>query len=289
MDKDMPMVNNTKLQANNESTKKKEKKEKTENMNTEEKNEKKPKKERKPKIELQHFYNNETTQLEIGIDEAGRGPMFGRVYSAAVILPKNDEFQYHLLKDSKKFTSLKKIQEVANYIKENALAYSIEYEDEKIIDKINIRNATHSAMHKAVKNTLNIYNSINNIKHDAIQDDCEKYYLLVDGNDFKSYTYMNNSTNIIKQINHIVIEGGDNKFCSIAAASILAKVERDKYIKEICDCYKKLDIYYGLESNKGYGTAKHMDGIKNFGISPWHRTTYGCCKQAIVNSCDYYL
>lgn len=285
----MPMVNNTKLQANNESTKKKEKKEKTENMNTEEKNEKKPKKERKPKIELQHFYNNETTQLEIGIDEAGRGPMFGRVYSAAVILPKNDEFQYHLLKDSKKFTSLKKIQEVANYIKENALAYSIEYEDEKIIDKINIRNATHSAMHKAVKNTLNIYNSINNIKHDAIQDDCEKYYLLVDGNDFKSYTYMNNSTNIIKQINHIVIEGGDNKFCSIAAASILAKVERDKYIKEICDCYKKLDIYYGLESNKGYGTAKHMDGIKNFGISPWHRTTYGCCKQAIVNSCDYYL
>jgi ribonuclease HII len=286
MDKDMPIVNNTKLEKNNESTKKKEKKEKKENMNTEEKKEKKPKKERKPKIELQHFYNNETTQLEIGIDEAGRGPMFGRVYSAAVILPKNDEFQYHLLKDSKKFTSLKKIQEVANYIKENALAYSVEYEDEKIIDKINIRNATHNAMHKAVKNTLNIYNSI---KHDTIQDDCEKYYLLVDGNDFKPYTYMNNSTNIIKQINHIVIEGGDNKFCSIAAASILAKVERDKYIKEICDCYKKLDIYYGLESNKGYGTAKHMDGIKNFGISPWHRTTYGCCKQAIVNSCDYYL
>ena len=279
----MTIVNNTKLQENNESTKKKEK---TENMNTEEKKEKKPKKERKPKIELQHFYNNETTQLEIGIDEAGRGPMFGRVYSAAVILPKNDEFQYHLLKDSKKFTSLKKIQEVANYIKENALAYSIEYEDEKIIDKINIRNATHSAMHKAVKNTLNIYNSI---KHDAIQDDCEKYYLLVDGNDFKPYTYMNNSTNIIKQINHIVIEGGDNKFCSIAAASILAKVERDKYIKEICDCYKKLDTYYGLESNKGYGTAKHMEGIKKFGISPWHRTTYGCCKQANINICDFYL
>ena len=89
----MTIVNNTKLQ---------------ENMNTEEKKEKKPKKERKPKIELQHFYNNETIQIEIGIDEAGRGPMFGRVYSAAVILPKNDEFQYHLLKDSKKFTSLKK-------------------------------------------------------------------------------------------------------------------------------------------------------------------------------------
>tara|TARA_B100000242_G_scaffold292894_1_gene269447 strand:+ start:338 stop:1234 length:897 start_codon:yes stop_codon:yes gene_type:complete len=298
MDKDIPIINNTKLQENNESTKKKEKKEYVntkENMNTEEKKEKKPKKERKPKIELQHFYNNETTQLEIGIDEAGRGPMFGRVYSAAVILPKNDEFQYHLLKDSKKFTSLKKIHEVADYIKNNALAYSVEYEDEKTIDKINIRNATHSAMHKAVKNTLNIYKSkfLNNVNENnnenfTISDDCEMFYLLVDGNDFKSYTYLNNK-DIIKQVNHVLIEGGDNKFCSIAAASILAKVERDKYIKEICDCYKKLDTYYGLESNKGYGTAKHMEGIKKFGISPWHRTTYGCCKQANVNTCDFYL
>ena len=250
----------------------------------------KPKKTRtiKPKIMLEHFYNNDSNQFEIGIDEAGRGPMFGRVYSAAVILPKNDDFKYELLKDSKKFSSLKKINEVAQYIKENALAYSVQYEDEKTIDKINIRNATHCAMHKAITNVI-VKFSENNKTLLNYSKKSENYYLLVDGNDFKSYTYLNESSSIIEQVNHILIEGGDNKYCSIAAASILAKVERDAYIKELCDCYKKLDTYYALEKNKGYGTAKHMDGIDNYGISPWHRTTYGRCKEATINEADFYL
>ena len=94
---------------------------------------------------------------------------------------------------------------------------------------------------------------------------------------------------MLQQISHILIEGGDNKFCSIAAASILAKVERDKYISDLCKCYKKLDIYYGLESNKGYGTAKHMEGIQKYGISPWHRISYGCCKTANINKEEFYL
>lgn len=246
---------------------------------------KKEKKTKKPKEVLEHFYNNESTAFEIGIDEAGRGPMFGRVYSAAVILPKSHDFKYELLKDSKKFSSFKKINEVADYIKENALAYSICYEDEKTIDKINIRNATHSAMHKCIKNITdsnNIKLNINNKKYNI------NYYLLVDGNDFKSYTYLNDSE-MLEQISHILIEGGDNKYCSIAAASILAKVERDKYISQMCECYKKLDIYYGLESNKGYGTSKHMEGIQNYGISPWHRTSYGCCKTANINNEEFYL
>ena len=98
----------------------------------------KEKRTRKPKEVLQHFYNNESTAFEIGIDEAGRGPMFGRVYSAAVILPKSDDFKYELLKDGEKFSSFKKINEVADYIK-NAFAYSVCYEDEKIIDKINTK------------------------------------------------------------------------------------------------------------------------------------------------------
>ena len=89
----------------------------------------------------------------------------------------------------------------------------------------------------------------------------ELFYLLVDGNDFKSYTYLCESSNIIKQVNHVLIEGGDNKYCSIAAASIIAKVERDKYIKEMCNTFPKLDICYGLLTNKGYGTAKHMEGM----------------------------
>ena len=230
---------------------------------------------------LQPFYNPESKLFEIGIDEAGRGPMFGRVYSGAVVLPKNNDFKYELLKDSKKFTSQKKINEVADYIKDNAIAWAVSYEDEKIIDSINIRNATHNAMHKSIQNI------ISNLKQN--QQICNEFYLLVDGNDFKPYTYLNNKSNIIEQVNHITIEGGDNKFCSIAAASILAKVERDKYIKELCDCYKKLDEYYNLSKNKGYGTSQHLNGIKNIGISPWHRKTYGCCKQAKFNLADFYL
>ena len=232
---------------------------------------------------LQKKYNNSNSSImEIGIDEAGRGPMFGRVYSAAVILPNNDEFKYELLKDSKKFTSEKKINEVADYIKTNALFWSVSYEDEKTIDSINIRQATLCAMHKAIGELIKQNNAVASLNIN------ECYYLLVDGNDFKAYTYYCETTNIIKQINHILIEGGDNKFCSIAAASILAKVERDKYIREMCINFPKLNIYYGLLKNKGYGTSKHMEGIKNYGISKWHRTTYGCCKEAPINDEEFY-
>jgi len=232
---------------------------------------------------LQKKFNTSNSNImEIGIDEAGRGPMFGRVYSAAVILPNNEEFKYELLKDSKKFSSEKKINEVADYIKTNALFWSVSYEDEKTIDSINIRQAILCAMHKAISELIKQNNTSANLNSN------ECYYLLVDGNDFKPYTYYCEATHIIKQINHILIEGGDNKFCSIAAASILAKVERDKYIKEICVNFPKLNIYYGLLTNKGYGTSKHLEGIKKYGISKWHRTTYGCCKEAPINDDEFY-
>lgn len=227
---------------------------------------------------LEKKYNNTSAIIEIGIDEAGRGPLFGRVYSAAVILPDNNIFNYDLLKDSKKFTSENKRIEVANYIQANALAWAVSYEDEKIIDAINIRQATLNAMHKAIKIILNNYCEKN--KNVCSNEMC---YLLVDGNDFKPFTYYCETANIIKQLNHVLVEGGDNKYCSIAAASILAKVEHDKYIKEMCSNFPKLDIYYGLLSNKGYGTSKHIEGIKKYGISKWHRTTYGCCKEATIN------
>tara|TARA_Y100000389_G_scaffold200807_3_gene242054 strand:+ start:843 stop:1559 length:717 start_codon:yes stop_codon:yes gene_type:complete len=237
----------------------------------------------KKKSTLERFYNEKNQVFEIGIDEAGRGPMFGRVYSGAVILPKNNDFQYDLLKDSKKFTSEKKINEVADYIKNNALLWSVSYEDESIIDNINIRNATHSSMHKSIKNIIKQYSESNCNKKSY----AENFYLLVDGNDFKNYTYFEN--NLLHEISHICIEGGDNKYCSIAAASILAKVERDKYIKDLCKNYPQLDNYYNLEKNKGYGTSKHIEAIKNIGISPWHRKTYGCCKNAKLNSAEFYL
>ena len=88
---------------------------------------------------LTKFYNNDWNKLEIGIDEAGRGPLCGRVYTAAVILPKDETFKYELLKDSKKFSSQKKINEVADYIKENSISWSVSYRDETEIDRINIR------------------------------------------------------------------------------------------------------------------------------------------------------
>lgn len=203
--------------------------------------------------------------IEVGVDEVGRGPMFGRVYCASVILPLNETFKYELLKDSKKFTSKKKLEEVANYIKENCVSYSIAYCEHSEIDNINIRQATHKAMNEAIRNLINFTD--NNI-------------VLIDGRDFKPISYLEN--NIIKQVPVKCIEGGDNKYCSIAAASIIAKVERDNYIYEMCKKYPILDTYYDLSKNKGYGTAKHMDGIKKYGITEWHRKTFGICNNSNI-------
>ena len=217
-------------------------------------------------MSLQPYYNENTDIIEIGVDEVGRGPMFGRVYCAAVVLPKDDSFKHNLMKDSKKFHSKKKIEEMAEYIKKNCISYSISFEDEKSIDKNNIKNATHMAMHAAIKKINNYYkNSI----------------ILVDGRDFKPLTYMDIEEEIIKEVSCVCIEGGDNKFTAIAAASILAKVERDKYICDLCKEHPKLDEYYDLSKNKGYGTAKHLDGIRQHGITHWHRKSFGLCKDAI--------
>ena len=211
---------------------------------------------------LTKFYNQDWDKLEVGIDEAGRGPLFGRVYTAAVILPKDDTFKYELLKDSKKFSSEKKILEVANYIKENALAWNVTYNDEKIIDKINIRQSVLSSMHDSIKGVM--------------KNKEKEYFLLVDGNDFKPYMRYENE--MFLPVEHQCIEGGDNKYCAIAAASILAKTERDKYIQELCEENPDLKEKYGIHKNKGYGTREHLVGISNHGISKWHRKTYGVCK-----------
>ena len=215
-------------------------------------------------MSLLSFYENNDIQ-EIGVDEVGRGPMFGRVYTAAVVLPKNNTFKHELMKDSKKFTSVKKLKEVYNYIKENAIYYSVTYEDEKSIDANNIKEATHLSMHKSIKSIPNYQNSL----------------LLIDGINFKSLTYFDN--NLIKQVNNICIEKGDGKYTSIAAASILAKVERDAYINELCEKNPFLVEYYDLKKNKGYGTKKHMEGIIKYGISEMHRKTFGICKTSKLN------
>ena len=232
---------------------------------------------KKKDILLKTHYNNDyhnTNLLEIGIDEAGRGPMFGRVYSAAVILPKDDSFDHSQMKDSKKFSSEKKIKIVSDYIKKNAVKWSIGYATEQEIDNINIRNATHLAMHRAIKQII-----LNENNEKQCEKQCEtqneEYFILVDGRDFKPFTIVND--NIINEVPNVCIEGGDNKYSSIAAASILAKVARDEYIKDLCDTNDKLDIRYGILKNKGYGTSQHMIGIKTYGISENHRKTFGIC------------
>ena len=216
---------------------------------------------------------NEENDYEIGVDEVGRGPMFGRVYTAAVILPKDDSFKHEDMKDSKRFHSKKKIEATAEYIKENALAWAITYEDETVIDKINIRQATLKSMHNSIKTLLTKY--LNELKITPEQ----KLKLIVDGNDFKPVCYDLYNTTDIRYLDHVCVEGGDNKYTCIAAASILAKVERDAYINDLCKEYPYLCERYKIDSNKGYGAKAHMDGIKNYGITKWHRKTYGICKQ----------
>lgn len=226
----------------------------------------------KKSVELNRYFNENPEIIEIGIDEVGRGPLFGRVYASAVILPKSDEFRHCDMKDSKKFTSKKKINQVADYIKENAIAWTVKYEDETTIDRINILQATQLAMHNCINDILHQLKIINpelNLKN---------ILLLIDGNYFKPFTHFNPITNKFETIINHTIEQGDNKFTSIAAASILAKVERDKYIDELCEENPELKEKYRIDTNKGYGSKHHLDGIKQYGITQWHRKTFGICK-----------
>ena len=213
---------------------------------------------------LQERYCDDDS-IEIGIDEAGRGPMFGRVYAAAVVLPRGTVFKHSDMKDSKKFHSVKKIQSVSKYIKDNAIAWAIGYATEEEIDKHNIRVATHMAMHRAIKEVVGKLTLTHSNTH-----------LLVDGNDFTSYMFYDNDC--LLPARNTTIEQGDNKITSIAAASILAKVARDEYVINLCNQEPELDHKYGLIKNKGYGTKQHLSGIEQYGISKYHRTTFGLCK-----------
>jgi len=196
-------------------------------------------------------------KIEIGVDEAGRGPLFGRVYTAAVILPKDDSFEHSKMKDSKRFTSKKKIKEVADYIKQNAIAYAITYSDEKQIDNTNILKATMDSMHR----------SINQIMNDETNT-----HLLIDGNYFNPIYYATEDG--MEPVEYTCVEKGDNTYTSIAAASILAKVARDTYIEELCNQCPELSERYGIDTNMGYGSKKHMEGIRIYGPVEGHRLSF---------------
>jgi len=226
---------------------------------------------------LKRSFFEEEDIMEIGVDEAGRGPLFGRVYTAAVVLPKDmDQFDHTLMKDSKKFHSKSKIIKVAEYIKENAIDWSVTYEDEKTIDEINILQATQKSMHHSINNILS-KNQLNDRTNPKISP--KSIHLLIDGNYFNPISFYDKKSKKINVVPHICIEGGDNKYSAIAAASILAKVSRDQYIEDLCKEYPDLAEKYAIDTNKGYGAKKHLDGIKEYGITQWHRKSFGICKE----------
>lgn len=174
-----------------------------------------------------------------GVDEVGRGPLAGPVCAAAVILPKG--LVIDGVNDSKKLTE-KRREAIYEVIKKDAIAWAVAFVEPEVIDEINIRQATHLAMQKAV---------------DALEVKAE--FLLVDGSD--RIDFNTPSEYIIK---------GDAKSQSIAAASVMAKVTRDRYMVEMAKEYP----HYAFEKNKGYGTKLHIEGIREVGLCPLHRRSF---------------
>ncbi len=178
--------------------------------------------------------------VEAGCDEAGRGCLAGPVVAAAVILPK--DFFHELLNDSKKLTEKERLL-LRPIIENAAIAYGIGIVSSEEIEEINILNASFLAMHRAIAQLKTI-----------------PELLLIDGNRFKKY----------ENIDHQCIVGGDAKYASIAAASVLAKTERDTIMEQLSEQYPA----YQWDKNKGYPTVSHRNAIRDVGISPFHRKTF---------------
>ena len=189
--------------------------------------------------ELENRLYDQGYQAVCGVDEAGAGPLAGPVYAAAVILPRGLTLPY--LNDSKKVTPRRR-EILFDQIREQAIAYAIAWADEKEIDAINILNARMLAMDRAIK-MLN-----------PAAD-----FALIDGNRNQG----------IELQNEMVVHG-DARSASIAAASILAKVSRDRFMVELAEQYPQ----YAFEKHKGYPTKLHYQLLRQYGPRPVHRKTF---------------
>lgn len=178
--------------------------------------------------------------LEAGCDEAGRGCLAGPVFAAAVILP--NDFDHHLLNDSKQLNEETRYALRAE-IEANAIAHAVAWCDNHEIDQINILNASFLAMHRAIQKLHLI-----------------PQFLIIDGNRFNRYG----------TTPHACVVGGDGKYFSIAAASILAKTYRDDYMNKIALEHPE----YFWHSNKGYPTIAHRKMVLELGHTPYHRKTF---------------
>jgi ribonuclease HII len=188
---------------------------------------------------LKTRYQTELT--EAGCDEAGRGCLAGPVYAAAVILPH--DFKHPLLNDSKKLSDAQR-RELRPLIEEKAIAWAVASMSVDEVDELNILRASFAAMHKAIA-----------------QLSTQPELLLIDGNRFKP---------AYPGIPHVCIIGGDAKYKSIAAASILAKTHRDDYMDTLHEKFS----HYNWLSNKGYGTLKHREAIMLYGLTEHHRKSF---------------
>ena len=196
-------------------------------------------------LEYENNLYNEGVTLIAGVDEVGRGPLIGPVVACACILPVN--FYHKEIKDSKKLSE-KKRKEMYKIIKENAISIGLGIVSEKVIDEVNIYEATKIAMKEAIKNL--------NITPEHVLIDAMKLELNIP------------STSIIK---------GDAKSESIAAASIIAKVTRDHMLDEMDKEYPM----YDLKNNKGYGTKKHLEALQTYGPCKYHRVSYSPVRNAL--------
>ena len=179
--------------------------------------------------------------LECGVDEVGRGCIAGPVTAASVILP--EDFYHPKLNDSKKM-SKKSIKEVYDCLtNDSRVTWSVVSITPQVIDNINILQATYKAMHKAIDEMI-----------------VRPEFLLIDGDKFRDYN----------GIPHMCIVKGDSKSAAIAAASVIAKYTRDKYMEELAVMFPG----YLWESNAGYGTVAHLDGIRKLGFTDHHRKSF---------------
>lgn len=178
--------------------------------------------------------------LEAGCDEAGRGPLAGPVYAAAVILPK--DFRHPLLNDSKQM-SAKAREELRNVIEKEAVAWAVEAVSAEEIDALNILWASVTGMQRAVRKLK-----------------VKPEFLLIDGNRFRPFDGYEYRT----------VVHGDATYASIAAASVLAKTYRDEYMKGLAQKYPQ----YGWDRNMGYPTPEHLEAIRKFGYTEYHRKSF---------------
>lgn len=183
----------------------------------------------------------QTEAPEAGCDEAGRGPLAGPVCAAAVILPP--EWNHPLLNDSKQMSEKNRLL-LRDVIIREAVAWAVESVSPEEIDRINILNASFAAMSRAVERL-------------AVQPG----FLLIDGNRFRSAL----------DIPFRCVVKGDATYANIAAASVLAKTERDAYMERIAEEYPQ----YGWKRNKGYPTREHRQAVLRYGLTPYHRRSFG--------------